>query len=250
MTVHTAVEIKRRPNIRNGDRKWDRIFFSFMSLLMLATVLFGFSRTYFLAGMVRAPLPNRLIHVHGAAFTLWIVLLLVQNALIVTHNVKVHRKLGIAGFLLAVLMVILGVLAAVDSLRRGFAPRGLDAMSFFVIPMSDMLLFSLFVFCAYKARFNAESHKRLILVSTIALVNAGVGRWPVTILHEKPFLVDFVLFGFLFMILGYDLLSLHRVSRTTVWASAIFILIHLSRVPLGMTSAWHSFAKFMLESSV
>ena len=104
-------------NVRTPNRAWDRMFFSAMALLVLASVLYGFARTYFLAGMVAAPLPNRLIHVHGAAFTLWIVLLIVQTALISARRVRVHMTLGMGGFGLAVAMVGLGVFAAADALR-------------------------------------------------------------------------------------------------------------------------------------
>ena len=40
-------------------------FFVGMSILLLATVLVGFAKSYFLAGLVRAPLPNKLIHFHA-----------------------------------------------------------------------------------------------------------------------------------------------------------------------------------------
>jgi len=104
----------------------DRIFFSTMVLLLWATVLFGFAKTYFLAGMVEAPLPNRLIHIHGAIMTLWMVVLFVQTALISARKVKWHMTLGLFGFGLAVAMVIIGPIAATDSLRRG--PLRWDSM--------------------------------------------------------------------------------------------------------------------------
>jgi hypothetical protein len=57
-------------------RGFDHLFFSSMSLLMLATVFVGFARTYYLAGVFHAPLPSRIVHIHGAAFSCWIVLLI------------------------------------------------------------------------------------------------------------------------------------------------------------------------------
>jgi FtsH-binding integral membrane protein len=45
-----------------------------MSLLMLATVFVGFARTYYLAGVFHAPLPSRIVHIHGAAFSSWILM--------------------------------------------------------------------------------------------------------------------------------------------------------------------------------
>jgi hypothetical protein len=229
-----------------AHRSSDRIFFSLMPLLMLAAVLFGFAKTYFLAGMVVAPLPNKLIHVHGAAFTLWMVLLIVQTGFISTHHVQWHRKLGVGGFCLAVLMVGLGLMAAVDALRRGRGPLGLDPVTFFVIPVTSVLLFSGFIFFAFKWRRNAEAHKRLITIATISLMDAAIGRWPIAVLQQHPPLQDFVLFGFLLLMVLYDVYSLHRVSRTTMWASAVVVVVHLTRVPLGLTHGWHAMVGHLL----
>ena len=103
-------------------RRYDNFFFSVMALLILATVFVGFARTYFLAGVFRAPLPNLLIHIHGAVFSAWIVLLIAQISLATAGRVDIHRKLGMWGLGLACLMVVLGVLAATDSCRAVFRP--------------------------------------------------------------------------------------------------------------------------------
>jgi len=179
-------------------------------------------------------------------FTLWIVLLLVQTALITTRQVRVHRRLGLVGFGLAVLMVVLGVLAATDALRRGAGPNGLSPETFYVIPITDMVLFSVFAFFAYRERFRPEAHKRLILIATIALLDAAVGRWPVAALMNHGPRQDLVVFGFLLLIAVYDLLSLRRISSATLWASGLLIVIHAVRVPLGMSEAWQSFVKHLI----
>ena len=58
--------------VRSNRRSADDIFFSVMALLTLVIVLVGFAQSYFLAGMVRAKLPNVLVHVHGAlSFSTW-----------------------------------------------------------------------------------------------------------------------------------------------------------------------------------
>ncbi|HET9307437.1 MAG TPA: hypothetical protein VFO46_15545, partial [Candidatus Sulfotelmatobacter sp.] len=61
-------------------RRFDHLFFSTMSLLMLATVFLGFARTYYLAGIFQAPLPSLIVHLHGAAFSCWILLLVTQTS--------------------------------------------------------------------------------------------------------------------------------------------------------------------------
>jgi hypothetical protein len=116
-------------------RRFDHFFFSAMALLMLATVFLGFARTYYLAGGFHAPLPSLIIHLHGAAFSCWILLLVTQTSLVSAGRVDIHRRLGIAGFFLACLMVILGVLAATDSLVREAGPAGRDPKVFYIHPV-------------------------------------------------------------------------------------------------------------------
>lgn len=241
MAASAAVVRPYRPN-----RLADRVFFALMPVLMWAAVLFGFTKTYFGAGMVMAPLPNVLIHVHGAAFTLWMVLLVVQTGLISTRHVQWHMKLGLAGFLLAVLMVVLGLLAGVDAMRRGSGPLGLDAVSFFVVPVSDMLVFSALVYAAYRLRRVAEGHKRLIIIATIGLMDAAVGRWPIAMLQQHPPMQDLVVLVFLLLVVGYDLLSLHRFSKYTMWASLFVVVVHAGRVQLGLSAPWHAMARHLL----
>jgi hypothetical protein len=91
---------------------------------------------------------------------LWMILLLVQTTLISTGQIKMHRRLGMITFGLAVLMVVLGVLSGIDAMGRGVAPLGLDAQTFAVISLSDMVCFSALVLFAYRTRFQAELHKR------------------------------------------------------------------------------------------
>ena len=78
-------------------RKYDRQFFFAITLLLVVVVAIGFGPTYYLAGVFRAPLPSRIVHIHGAVFSTWMILLVVQTGLISTRRVEWHRKLGVAG---------------------------------------------------------------------------------------------------------------------------------------------------------
>jgi hypothetical protein len=236
-----------RVSAHQPSRTADRIFFSAMPFVMLAMVLYGFARTYFLVGMVAAPLPNKLIHVHGAAFTSWMILLIVQTALVSTRHVKWHMTLGLYGFGLAVAMVVLGTLAAVDALRRGEGVLGLDAQTFFVIPVSGMLLFGVLVFYAYKLRRNTEAHKRLITIATMALMDAAIGRWQhPAILQRIPPTQDLVMLALLLVLVVFDLFNLHRVSKYTLRGALFVVVVHAVRVPLGHTAAWHAMTRHLL----
>ena len=141
------------------DPHYDNLFFCGMAGVALVVVLVGFAHTYFFAGLFRAPLPNLLVHVHGAAFTLWIILLITQVSLVTGGRVDLHRRLGLLGFALAVIMTVLGMVTASDGLARHLAhPAGTDTAeelrAFYAVPLGDMLMFPTFVYLGYRNRFQ------------------------------------------------------------------------------------------------
>jgi len=239
---HAAVH-----HARHANPPSDRAFFSIMVLILWATVYFGFARTYYAAGMLAAPLPAPIIHIHAALMTLWLLLLFVQVALVLARKVAWHRSLGVYGFLLAVAMVIVGPLAATNALRRGEGPLGLDPKTFYIVPLTAIALFAIFTFFAWRTRRRPAAHKRLMLIANIALMDAAVGRWPIHFFQLYHKAQDLVPLAFLLALVAYDLISQHKVLKTTIWASLLLMAVHMTRVPIGHTPAWHAFATFMLK---
>jgi FtsH-binding integral membrane protein len=221
------------------------VFFTGMALLILATVFVGFAHTYYLAGVFRAPLPAPIIHVHGAAFTCWILLLVAQTSLVSTGRVDVHRRLGVAGFLLACVMVVLGVWAGTNSLGRAFGGGGDDPLFFYIIPVTDMLIFATLIAFAFRERRDSAAHKRLIMIGTTALMIAAVARWPFAPVHFNPPVATLFTYVFLVMLVAYDLWSMRRVHRATIWGSVFLIVVQWIRVPIGQSAAWHGFAAWV-----
>jgi len=228
--------------------KWcsDDLFFSGMAVVSLIVVFAGFARTYFLAGMFRAPLPNLLVHIHGAAFTLWIVLFISQISLVALRRVDLHRRLGLLGFGLAALMIVLGVLTASDRLARNGAHPGADTVegvrAFYAIPIADILMFSTFVYFGYRHRSHPGTHKRLMLFATLSLLDAGFDRWPVFDPYPLP-LVNLICFiPLVFLIMGYDWWSTGKVQRVTLWSTVFLVTVQESRHLIGHTAAWQSLA--------
>ena len=225
-------------------RKYDHVFFSGMAVLLLGSVFLGFAHSYYLAGMFRAPLPSAIIHVHGTLFSSWILFLLAQTTLVASGRTDVHRRIGIAGFLLACLMVVVGVWAATNSLGRSGGPPGIDPKTFYIIPMTDMLIFGVLVFFAYRARFDSAAHKRIIMVATVALMIAAIARWPLAAVQRNPVKAALVSYVFLLMMMAYDLWSTRKIHRATIWASAFLIFVQQIRFPIGQSAMWHAFANW------
>ena len=222
-------------------RRFDNLFFFAMALLILATVFLGFAKTYFLAGVFRAPLPNVVIHMHGAAFTSWMLLLITQISLVSAGRVDLHRKLGVAGFCLACLMVVLGTLAATNMLARGEPPFA-DAKAFYAVTLLDMVLFATMVGFAFRTRRDSSTHKRLILLATIGLLDAAFCRWPFALFRANVPMTFLFLYIFILILAAYDIWSMRRVHHATLWGGMFVIFMHEISLPLGKTIAWQEFA--------
>ena len=235
-----------RPRLHLG---YDNLFFSGMAAVALITVLVGFARTYFLAGFFRAPLPNLLVHIHGAAFTLWIVLFITQISLVTARRVDLHRRLGLLGFVLAVVMILLGTVTASDCLARRVAQTGMDTTeevrAFYSVPLADMLMFSTFVYFGCRNRFQPAVHKRLMLFATLSLLDAGFDRWPVFDSYSLPVVHLICFTPLVLLIIGYDWWSTSKVQRATIWSAIFMVIVQQICLPLGRTAAWQSFAAWV-----
>lgn len=230
--------------IRHSSARLDKLFFTGMAVLILITVFLGFARTYYLAGVFHAPLPNLLVHIHGAVFSIWILFLIAQTSLIATGRVDIHRRVGLFGFGLACLMVVLGVMAATDSLGRHFAPgeAGAGVRAFYAVPIADMLVFSTLIYFGFRKRFDSPTRKRVMLIATITLLDAAFVRWPIPVAWWDIRVAQMCCCLLLLLLMFYDLWSTGKVHRATLWASVLLIVFQQVRIPIGRSSLWQSFA--------
>ncbi len=230
-------------------RRYDHYFFSATAVLMLLTVFFGFARSYFLAGIFNAPLPSPIIHIHGALFTTWMLLLLTQTSLVAAGRTDIHRRLGVAGFFLASCMIVSGLAAGTDTLLRRantLDPFGRDPKMFYLIPVTDMVIFGTMVAFAFFLRRDPVAHKRSIFIANTTIMVAAIARLPFAFsARNNP--VDSLLSDlFILALVVYDLWSTRKLHRITLWGGLFLITVQQTRVPIGKTAAWHSVADWVI----
>ncbi len=236
----------QQPRYRPINRTVERAFYSGMAILLCVCVYIGFSPTYFQAGMVRAPLPSPILHVHGAVFTLWMLLFVVQATLISARRVRWHRSFGTIAFCFPPIMIVLGVMAAIDALHRGVKIGPLDPSVSAAIPLVGIVGFTIVIYASWRARRRPDAHKRLILIATMGLVAAAFGRFPWARIGLPPAAGATTGLGILLIILiVYELISIRRIHRSTMWAAPLMFASVALSVPIGMTSAWRSFAELL-----
>ncbi|RXH55348.1 hypothetical protein [Granulicella sibirica] len=205
-------------------RTADDIFFTTMSVLMLVMVVVGFAQTYFLRGAMFAKLPSLLVHLHGAVFSSWIILFVVQSSLVAAGNVRLHRKLGVLGAVIAGLMVVLGVLAPFGTLRRGAVlPSFFTPTSFLIDNVIGILVFGAFVAVAIWKRNDRKVHKRILLIANCMLLPPALSRIPIVIGHY-PFLIPGIPLGIIAALFVFDLFTWRKPLLVTVVGAVLFLV--------------------------
>jgi uncharacterized membrane protein YozB (DUF420 family) len=98
--------------------------------------------------------------------------------------------MGLFGTGVAIAVVILGIWGSLIAARRptGFIDVPVSPLQFLVIPLSLLLLFSIFVSLAILRRRDAQMHKRCMVLASLSLVEAAVGRWPLEFLRSATLL--------------------------------------------------------------
>jgi len=153
-----------------------RFFYMLLGLAMAATILVGFSRTYYLKAWFDTPPLTLRLHLHGFVLTLWLVLFVVQASLIAAGRRGLHKRLGIAGLVLAALVIATSCAAAIEAARLGGDRGGISAADRLYSSVLVVSTFALFVSMGTALRKRPEIHKRLMLLATIAVIGPGVTR--------------------------------------------------------------------------
>jgi hypothetical protein len=225
----------------------DRWFFTGMAMAIVLTIFAGFAPSYYLKGVFGAPPISTFLHLHGILFTGWILLFLTQASLVAAGRTDVHRRLGLIGGSLAVLMSVIGVLAAVGAARRGFTPPGgPPPFVFLAIPFGDIAVFASLVGAALYLRRRSQTHKRLMLLGTIALLTPALARMPF-IGAGGPLAFFGATDLFVVACVIYDRLAHGRVHPAFLWGGLFFILSQPLRLAIAGTGAWLSFAGWLIR---
>lgn len=232
---------------RERARFRERAFYTTMSGVFLILVFVGFSRTFFLRPYFQTQPLIRLLILHGVLFSSWIALFLIQTTLVASKRTRVHRKLGVAGGVLATLMVIVGTVTGIVRAKTVVPPPGFSSgLIFLTIPLGDVLVFAILVGAALYYRNRVDIHKRLMTMATITLMPAAVSRLPIAFFEQGGPWVFFGISDLLILpLLIYDIATLGRPHRATVIGAAILVISHPLRIIIGNTHAWISFATWL-----
>jgi len=232
--------------MRETIRKYGSLY-TVMGMVGVLAVLIGFAKTFIIpvsSGEFHAP---AIIYIHGALAFLWVVLLLVQATLIKAENWKLHMNLGILGMLTAAAVAVTLPIAVHYQTQKEIAGSGGDtATSLMVGGFLAAILFLSLVMIGYVNRKKPETHKRLMLLATIALLwpawfrfrhyFPGVPRpdiWFAVVLADSLIAISCI----------WDRIANGRVHRALFYGGLAIIMEHTFEVLAFDTPPWAALGK-------
>jgi hypothetical protein len=251
---------------RIGIRSDVRYFYFYMALVCAAVAFLGFAPTYFAplaSGKFKA---NPVVHIHGLLFFSWNLYFVFQTWLAASGRIARHRAVGLIGVAFATAMTIFGTLVAINFMKNAASHGAADAgIALATIPLNGIAFFAVVFVMAVVAVRRPETHKRLMLLATISLLDAPAARLYLTFLAPAPSPAGTstvttvglptvsatlapTLIIYLLVVVGiiFDWRTRGRPHAVYVIGGTLLAFITLLNVPLSTASVWHSFAGGLL----
>ena len=217
------------------------------ALVMSLVVIVGFGPSYFYRPFTAPSEPlTALVHIHGALMSLWIVLFLTQVSLIATRRADIHRRLGRLGILLLGLIVVVSVPMTLIAANLGGHHMPGPPLPALALVSSLLAAFVVLAGLGLHFRHHSDVHKRLMLMATMAAVEAGVIRLPLDLLGGIV-AADIAIDVLLAIIIAVDSLKHRRLHPTFAWGMAFLIAIQSFSVWLAGTAVWDRAAQGLMR---
>ena len=152
----------------------DERFFLKSAIVMALVIVAGFS---FQLAMGRSTFASPLrVHVHAVLFMGWVAIYVLQNVLVSTDRMALHRRLGWLAAAWAAAMVASGIFITVMMVRNGTVPFFFQPVQFLVFDPVAVLTFAGLTAAAIALRRRTEWHRRLHFCGMAMLLAPAFGR--------------------------------------------------------------------------
>ena len=257
----------RRPDLLSGTPRAgfiDRWIFVFTAASFVVITFTGFipdslMKIAAVQAGERPPFPL-VLHMHAALMGTFLLLLLTQTTLMATGKCALHRRVGIAAFVVAPAIVLVGFVLVPTMYHQTWyaaqaAPSGpaRDKLQQIVLIRDNImllqfrigLLFPLFLLIGLRARgINAGLHKRMMILAPVMALPAAIDRitWLPTTLPATPLATDLYTLLAVSPMFLWDVIRNRRIHEAYwIWL-AVNLPFAVAVQGLWGTQWWHSMA--------
>ncbi|WP_209321669.1 hypothetical protein [Brevundimonas sp. AJA228-03] len=204
-------------NVTQAGTRDGKRFFLISAIAMVLVIFAGFSLQLAMGrSSFQAP---PLVHAHAIVFMGWVVIFLLQNLLIATGQVRLHRPLGWIAAAWLVPMLVLGCLVTVNMIREADVPFFFRPLHFLVFDPVSLIAFIALTIAAIALRRATPWHQRLHYCAMAILMGPALGRLlPMPLLIPWGWEATFVA-TLVFPLIGVlaDLMRNGRVHPAWIW---------------------------------
>jgi len=218
-----------------------RYFFVALAVSYVLVAVVGFVPEVFGSVGLAHPL---IAYMHGTLMMAWLLLFVVQTSLAALGVLKWHRTLGLAAIGLAAGMWISMGIVSIAQLSK------FKTYDILLEQLIFMALFGLFFVWGVLVRRDAGSHKRLLALATLVLLQAAVDRmdWlPGLGLPEFSPHANW-LYVLLIPLFVFDVVSIKRIHPITLIGLAAIVAAHTTISLFWTTPGWLKFAHAMTSA--
>jgi len=225
-------------------------FHSYFALAVSLLIIVGFFRSFYARPWFDLPPLPSLMVLHGIVFTAWLVLFVVQTQLVAARRVAVHRKLGIAGTVLAFAIVVIGVITALQSAAIPQPrPLGMSSQQFSIVALTSITLFAIFIVAAIALRRKPEYHRRLMVLAMISVLGPPIARLLMLFHAGRYFLI--VQGGIAAVLVIWCLINdwrkQHVIHPLYAIGGTIIVLSWPLRIAIGQTETWLNMSAWLMQ---
>jgi len=191
-----------------------------------------------------------LVVVHGLAMFSWIILFLLQSVFIANGNRRLHMRIGVGGAVLAGIMVPLGSVAAILSVRYNpelYQPLG-GGRFFLATMLGEMLSFGILVVVAIIYRRRPEIHRPMMLLASLMIISGSLGRCPYigkfALMPPLYVLGPTLALGALFLVLQWGMTR--ALSRWYAFGYSAIVIASFIFIVIGHSTVWNQIAGAIL----
>ena len=217
-------------------------FFLVMAIVLIVIVVSGFSVLALSrpGGVMATPL---FLHMHGAVFLAWFVLLAVQASLIGRGSVALHKRLGQISIALSIAIVVIGYFVVSQAIAQPDKTiAGRPAVIGSIFPVFDIINFTAAYSLGIANRASGNAHKRFMLASAILMIDPAMAR--LVFGFGGPGVLIMVLEVALFAaMLCYDFFKLRRPHWATLVALGLYIIAFTVKLNIDSITWWPGFVK-------
>lgn len=246
----------------------DRWIYVFTAALFIAIVLAGFipdslAKISAVRAGQRGPFPL-VLHLHAVLMGSFLLLLLAQTVLVATGRCALHRRIGVAGMVLAPALVAVGFVlvpttyygvwgaaqAAPAEARASLDGTMRVLENIMLLQLRIGILFPVFIALGLRARGgDAGFHKRMMILATALALPAGIDRipWLPTTFPVSPLATDLYMLAAVAPMFLWDVVRNRCVHKAYQLWLGVYFVFSLAVYAAWDKPWWHAAAHQLLR---